>query len=169
MYTPYILRKIEPSKARKLVRAVLEKQNGNVSKTARILGISRQTVRRARDGTLEDRSRRPHRIPKKTEAFLEKLIVEEAKKTGFRYRRLTSYLKRKYSVEISENTIKAILRRHNIEKRKNPIQGNIEPYMLMKHYFHLKSFNLIQNIFLIKKAYQKKCIRAYEEIQTSPI
>ena len=46
------LRKIEPSKARELVRAVLERQNGNVSKTARILGISRQTVRRAKRGSL---------------------------------------------------------------------------------------------------------------------
>ena len=30
-----------------------------VSKTARILGISRKTVRRAREGPLEDLSRRP--------------------------------------------------------------------------------------------------------------
>ena len=67
--------KIEPSKARELIRAVLERQNGNVSKTARILGISRQTVRRARDGSLEDKSRRPHRIPRKTDTFLEKLRI----------------------------------------------------------------------------------------------
>ncbi|RLA80701.1 MAG: hypothetical protein DRG36_02905 [Deltaproteobacteria bacterium] len=31
---------------------VLEQQGGNVSKTARILGISRKTVRRAREGPL---------------------------------------------------------------------------------------------------------------------
>ena len=35
------IRKIEPSKARKLIRDVLESNNGNVSKTARILNISR--------------------------------------------------------------------------------------------------------------------------------
>lgn len=136
------LRKIEPSKARELVRAVLERQKGNVSKTARILGISRQTVRRARDGSLGDKSRRPHRIPRKTDTFLEKLIVEEAKRTGFRYRRLTSYLKRKYSVEISENTIKAILRRHNIEKRKK--KSHTGKYRTLYDYEALLPFEKFQ-------------------------
>ena len=44
------LRKTSPEAARLLVRRVLEQQGGNVSKTARILGISRKTVRRAREG-----------------------------------------------------------------------------------------------------------------------
>jgi DNA-binding NtrC family response regulator len=46
------LAEISKQKARELVRKVLEKNMGNVSKTARILGIARKTVRRARDGTL---------------------------------------------------------------------------------------------------------------------
>ncbi len=70
------LREIESSKARELVRKVLEKNSGNVSKTARILAISRNTVRRARDGSLEDLSRRPHHSPTKTEHSLEELIVK---------------------------------------------------------------------------------------------
>ncbi|MDI6727377.1 MAG: helix-turn-helix domain-containing protein, partial [Thermodesulfovibrionales bacterium] len=70
------LREIETSKARELVRKVLSKNNGNVSETARILGISRNTVRRARDGGLEDLSRRPHHSPNKTEHSLEELIVK---------------------------------------------------------------------------------------------
>ena len=52
------LRKIEAFKARELVRTVLAKNSGNVSKTARILEISRNTVRRAREGSLKDLSRR---------------------------------------------------------------------------------------------------------------
>ena len=40
------LRKTSPEAARLLVRKVLEQNGGNVSKTARILGISRKTVRR---------------------------------------------------------------------------------------------------------------------------
>ena len=136
------LRKIEPSKATKLVRAVLEKQGGNVSKTAKILGISRHTVRRARDGILEDRSRRPHRMPKKTDGFLEKLIVKEAKRKVFRYRRLTSYLKRKYSVEISENTIKAILKRHNIDKKKK--KSHTGKYRTLYDYEALLPFEQFQ-------------------------
>lgn len=46
------LRKLSPEFARETVRKVLEKNSGNVSKTAKILGISRKTVRRARDGSL---------------------------------------------------------------------------------------------------------------------
>jgi hypothetical protein len=50
----YDLRAIAPTKAREVVRKVLLHMNGNVTETARILGISRPTVRRARDGILGD-------------------------------------------------------------------------------------------------------------------
>ncbi|MEO2068385.1 MAG: helix-turn-helix domain-containing protein [Desulfurobacteriaceae bacterium] len=43
-----------PARARELVRKVLEQNKENVSKTAKVLNIDRKTVRRARDGTLED-------------------------------------------------------------------------------------------------------------------
>ena len=88
MITYHELREISPEKARELVRKVLAKQGGDVSKTARILNISRPTVRRARDGALEDKSRRPLHSPSKTASHFEELIVQEGKRTGFRYRRL---------------------------------------------------------------------------------
>ena len=112
------MRKASPEKARELVRKVLQQNNGNVSKTARILGISRNTVRRARNGPLNDLSRRPKNSPNKTDSKLQQLILQEARKTGFRYRRLAMYLKRKYGLYISENTIKAILKRNQIPKKK---------------------------------------------------
>ena len=74
------IRKISPRKARELVRKILEQTKGNVSETARIPGISRRTVRRARDGSLDDLSRAPKHIPHKTESNLENLILHEAKK-----------------------------------------------------------------------------------------
>jgi putative transposase len=111
------LRKASPKRARELVRKVLEQNNGNVSVTARVLGISRNSVRRARDGILNDVSRRPHSCPSKTPDNYEQLIVAESKRTGFRYRRLSLYLKSKYSLAISENTIKAILKRNNVGRR----------------------------------------------------
>jgi transposase len=111
------LREIESSKARELVRKVLKNNNGNVSETARILAVSRNTVRRARDGSLEDLSRRPHHSPTKTEHSLEELIVGESKTTGFRYRKLASYIQHKYGIKISEDTIKAILRRNSVKKK----------------------------------------------------
>jgi len=69
-----------------------------VSGTAEVLDISRSTVRRARDGELEEQSRRPQHSPTKTEHAMEELIVTEAKRTGFKYRRLAASLKRKYSI-----------------------------------------------------------------------
>jgi transposase len=117
MITYHELREISPEKARELVRKVLAKQGGDVSNTARILNISRPTVRRARDGSLEDQSRRPLRSPTKTASHFEKLIVQEAKQTGFRYRRLTGYLQRKFSHRFPEDTVKTVLRRNGVKKK----------------------------------------------------
>lgn len=74
------LRKISPQKARELVRKVFESNNKNVSKTAKILGVSRHTVRRAVYGPLEDKSKKPKSSPKKLSSELENFIVEESKK-----------------------------------------------------------------------------------------
>src|ERR1700756_111638 len=115
------LRKVSPKKARELVRKVLDQNKGNVSKTAKVLGISRNSVRRARDGNLEDLSRRPNSSPSRTPDKFEKLILMEAKRTGFRYRRLSLYLQRKYSLPFSENTIKAILKRNNIHRKSKRV------------------------------------------------
>jgi putative transposase len=84
-----------------------------------VLSISRQTVRRARDGELDDLSRRPLHCPCKTPDEFERLIVVEARRTGFRYRRLSSYLQRKYALVFSENTVRAILRRHQVKGRRS--------------------------------------------------
>ena len=91
------LRKTSPEAARLLVRRVLEQQGGNVSKTARILGISRKTVRRAREGPLEDLSRRPKSSPKRLRADFEQLILTEAKRTGYGPMRLSKLLWREYT------------------------------------------------------------------------
>jgi hypothetical protein len=89
MISYHDVREILPRKARELVRKVLGRNSGNVSQAARVLGISRQTVRRAREGGCDDLSRRPHHSPRKTPDEFETLMVAEAKRTGFRYRRLS--------------------------------------------------------------------------------
>ncbi len=117
MITYHELREISPEKARELIRKVLAKQEGDVSKTARILNISRPTVRRARDGALEDQSRRPLHSPAKTASHFEELIVQEGKRTGFRYRRLAGYLHGKFSIRFSEDTVKVVLRRNGVKQK----------------------------------------------------
>ena len=80
------LRDNNAESARILVREILK--NKSVTKTAKILHISRHTVRRARDGSLKDYSKKPKHSPNKTSCDLEKLILKEAKRTNYRYRLL---------------------------------------------------------------------------------
>lgn len=112
------LRKIKSDvAARLLIREVLAKNNGNVTKTASILGISRHTVRRARDGRLEDCSRAPKRVNRKYSDSFKQLILVEAKNTGYGARRLSKYLKEKYSILIQEDYIKFLLRKNKVNKK----------------------------------------------------
>jgi hypothetical protein len=165
------LRKQSPSFAREVVRKVLEEQGGNVSKTAKILKTTRNTVKRARDGKLEDESRRPKNSPKKTKPFLEDLIREEGKNSGFRYRRLKFLFLRKYSIMISENTIKAILKRNNVKGiKRRSFNGqnrslydyeNIPPF----HEFQLDTKHILDKSALPKSVYehiQKYGLPVYE-------
>ncbi len=113
------LRKENFAKARELVRKVLKQTNGNVSKTARILRIDRKTVRRARDGTLNDPLRKPKKVWNKVGPGYESLIVKEDKEAGFGYRRLARYLFRRYGLSISENTVRDVLKRNRVERMHN--------------------------------------------------
>jgi len=112
------IRELSHEKAREIVRDVLKSVNGNVTKASQILKIQPKTVRRARDGTLEDSSRRPHSSPNRTETLLEDLVVKEGRETGYRYRRLSGFLYDKYGLNISEDTVKAILKRNQIRHKK---------------------------------------------------
>jgi len=160
LITYHELRKISPSKARELVRKVLERANYNVSLASRILGISRRTVRRARDGPLEDRSRRPHHCPRRTPEFLEELILREARRTGFRARNLASYMERKYGLRFKESTIKVILKRNGVSKRMRKSAKGI--YRALYDYeallpfqeFQLDTKHLLDKYSLPKEVYE---------------
>lgn len=117
MLTYHEIRAISPEKAREVALKILKENNGNVTKTARILNIKTRTVRRARNGPLIDRSRRPCTSPRKTESALESLIVKEGRETGYRYRRLSAFLYDKYGISVAEDTVKAILRRNAVRKK----------------------------------------------------
>jgi hypothetical protein len=67
---------------------------------------------------LRDGSRKPHHSPGKTPDHFEELIVTEARRTHFRYRRLRWYLLRKYGLIFSEDTIKVILKRNRVGRRR---------------------------------------------------
>jgi transposase len=111
-------RKINPSEARELIKNILEQNNYNVSLTAKILGISRHTVRRARDGDLNDYSRAPKKPKTKYNNKFRNLILDEAKNTKFGARRLRSFLREKYSIFVPESTIRYILEKNKIQRKK---------------------------------------------------
>ncbi|MCK4544298.1 IS481 family transposase [candidate division WOR-3 bacterium] len=148
------LRKMQPKAARTLVRDILNNNSGNVSLTAKILGISRITIRRARDGSLEDMSRRPKNIPNRTP--FEDLILNAEEETHYRYRLLSKFIKLKYGFDISENTIKAVLKRRKIKgKRIRTSNGNVRH---LYDYEHLTPFIELQmdtKYILDKKALPK--------------
>ncbi len=111
-----------------------------MSKTARILDISRHTVRRARDGSLKDLPRAPKH--NKTPSNLEGLIVYEAKRTGFRYIRLHKYMKRRYGLDISPNTIKAILIRNDVKRKR--VRTKSKGVRHLYNYNQLEAFEELQ-------------------------
>ena len=146
-------RKISPEKARELIRKVLSTQQGNVTRTARILEISRATVRRARDGAPGDSSRRPHSSPRKTEERLEGLIVREGELTSFRYRRLTKHLAMKFGLIVSEHTVRAILRRNRVaRKARRSKSGSIRHLYDYEHLVPFTEFQLDTKHLLDQKA-----------------
>lgn len=97
--------------ARMLIRRELRRRRGNVSATARQVGCARITVRRARDGSLEDGDRTPLRQPRRTGGKVLDVILREQKRTGFGRRRLARHLLAKLGLKISEHTLRNVLRR----------------------------------------------------------
>ncbi len=121
--------KLDPVIARKqIIDNYFHKTNRNISKTARLCSISRNTVRKyvyrfLREGEagLKDRSRRPHTSPRKTPDNIEMLVLEIFKKTNQGFRRIAKNLRRKYGIRLSYGTVRKILKRHNQYKPRKKI------------------------------------------------
>ncbi len=92
-----------------------------ISKTARLCGISRPTVRKwlrrffaEGEAGLRERSRRPHRMPRKTSDEVERLVLMLREKTNYGARRIARALWQKYRVKLSYGTVQKILKRNNV-------------------------------------------------------
>ena len=120
------LRRIDPETARQAVLDYLASVDGNVSAAARAFGVQRSVVydiqRRARAGTLADRSRRPHRQPNKTPPRVESRVVAARNRTGLGNRRLSRYLAG-HGLHVPPSTISAILARN---------RGRLDPPSLLR-------------------------------------
>jgi transposase len=109
------LRRIDPEAARRAVLDYLSSVDGNVSATARAFGVQRSVVydiqRRARAGSLADRSYVPHRQPVKTPPRVESRVVAARNRTGLGNRRLSRYLAER-GLHVPPSTIRNILARN---------------------------------------------------------
>ncbi len=109
----YRMNKLEARK--RLVQTYLE--TGSIAETARQWHTSRQVVRKwvrryAQEGEagLQDRSRRPHTMPRRTDPALEAKVMALRRKYGYGRKRL-AFLLRREGIALSEHTIRHILRR----------------------------------------------------------
>src|SRR5574340_1514299 len=113
------LRKINPAAARQAVVAYLRAQGGNIARTARAFGIQRPVVynilAKQRAGDLSDRSKAPHRQPRRTAAAVERQVVEATNTTRLGPERLALWLRKYGCVEVAPGTIRHILRRNKAQ------------------------------------------------------
>jgi putative transposase len=113
------LREISPHAARQAILQILKSNRGNVTVTARLLHTTRKTIYKAikkKEGDdLDDTSTAPHTVANKTADHIEEKVVELKRKTNYGPLRLAEELKAVYQIELSEHTIRNIVRRN----RKN--------------------------------------------------
>ena len=121
------LRSISPRAARQAIIQILKANQGKVSVTARMLGITRRTVYKAlmkkNAGNLDDSSRAPRVVHNKTAEALEEKVIQLKKKTNYGPLRLKEELEAVHQISLSQHTIRNIIRRNKkkaVSKRHKP-------------------------------------------------
>ena len=143
-----VLRRIKPEAARRAVLEYLFSCNHNVAQTARTFGVTRATVYairdKAREGSLADRPKTPHRQPRKTPPEVEDQVVNVRNRTGLGPRRLARYLAQYEGLVVPWPTVRHILRRnrhqltrpHRLRRRSPP-----RPFV---DWYNAKPFEVVQ-------------------------
>jgi len=126
---PYLILKKEtfPEFARQTLLENLQRNEGNVEKTAREMRCFKNTIYLAlikqKENNLSDNPhipKRPH--PHQTEERIVEKIIERRKKTGFGKRRLRGYIYSQDSILIPESTIGKILRDKKVVRSKKRVR-----------------------------------------------
>lgn len=128
-----LLRKINPQAARLAVLEYLKTNERNIADCAGIFEINRGVIydilKKAKEGNLNDRSKRPHSQPGKTSETIEQKVIEIKNKTRYGPKRLALYLADFENMIVPAGTIRHILRRnkdkivyfkHYAGRRKEP-------------------------------------------------
>jgi transposase-like protein len=116
---------LNPQEARRRVVQTYQ-EVGSIAQTARAWHTSRQVVRKwvrryeseEEDG-LQDQSRRPHTSPRQTSPLLEDQVVQLRQATRYGRKRLSRTLWLKCRIPLSPHTIRHILRRHGLIRKRH--------------------------------------------------
>ena len=142
------LRTISPKAARQAILQILRSCDGNVSETARILGITRTTIykaiRKQREKDLSDSSRVPKRVANKTESSIEEKVILIKQKTNYGPLRIKDELFAQYGITLSHHTIRNIVRRNRKKiRRRETINHKRSPRQFVDWY-QAKPFEIVQ-------------------------
>jgi len=142
------LRKISPKAARQAILQIYKANQGNVSATARLVGVTRKTVykalRKQEAGNLEDASRAPNVVHNKTKPEIEEKVVLLKQKTNYGPTRLKEELEEVYQLSLSPYTIRNIVRRNRDKikgKWHKPHKKGPRPFV---DWYHAKPFEVVQ-------------------------
>jgi transposase len=142
------LRSISPKAARQAILQILRSNKGNVSQTARMVGITRRTVYKAMSkregGDLDDDSRAPKVVHNKTPQEIEQKVVTLKAKTNYGPLRLKEELEAVYKISLSEHTIRNIVRRNREiikNKKHKPHKKGPRPFV---DWYSARPFEIVQ-------------------------
>jgi transposase len=142
------LRTISPKAARQAILQILKANKGNVSQTARMLGVTRRTVYKAiskrEAGNLDDNSRAPKVVHNKTPKEIEEKVALLKRKTNYGPLRLKEELEAVNKISLSEHTIRNIVRRNkdSTKNRKHkPHKKGPRPFV---DWYSAKPFEIVQ-------------------------
>ena len=142
------LRTISPKAARQAILQILRSCEGNVSETARILGITRTTIykaiRKQKEENLDDASRAPKRVTNKTESSIEEKVVLIKQKTNYGPLRIKEELLDQYGIALSQHTIRNIVRRNRKRIRKKETTNHKRSPRQFIDWYQAKPFEIVQ-------------------------
>ena len=102
----------------------LKSNSGNISDAARVFGINRPVIydilRKQEQGDLTDRSKAPHRRPRRTPPDVEQKVLQAKNKTRLGPLRLSVYLSKYEALSVPPGTIRHILRRNKSQLVRGP-------------------------------------------------
>lgn len=142
------LRSISPQAARQAILQVLKANKGRVAATARTFNVTRATIYKAvakkQMGDLQDASKAPKTIHNKTSSDIEVKVMKLKKITHYGPLRLKDELFEVHGIEMSEHTIRNIVRRNKkktLGKRHKPHKKKARPFI---DWYSAKPFEVVQ-------------------------